>query len=220
VKRQGFAALSFLVGLVLVFASFVPAQAQTDGLMEISAKALGDHECDGSEWHFVITQVESESVAPGSIHVVWANGGSEDVPRDDKFTGGVAHYTTTSNLDSVVVSATTQIYSGWDGQFNLSHGPCDLPPTPTPVDPTPTPVDPTPTPVDPTPTPVDPTPTPVDPTPTPVDPTPTPIVTETPVDPTPTPVPQKTGAGDGIPWNVPAGLLIAGVSLLWFFWKK
>ena len=191
-KRQGFAALSFLVGLVLVFASFVPAQAQTDGLMEISAKALGDHECDGSEWHFVITQVESESVAPGSIHVVWANGGSEDVPRDDKFTGGVAHYTTTSNLDSVVVSATTQIYSGWDGQFNLSHGPCDLPPTPTPVDPTPTPVD----------------------------PTPTPIVTETPVDPTPTPVPQKTGAGDGIPWNVPAGLLIAGVSLLWFFWKK
>ena len=33
-----------------------------------------------------------------SITVKWANGATETVPLD-KFTGGVAHYTTTSNLD-------------------------------------------------------------------------------------------------------------------------
>lgn len=37
----------------------------------------------------------------------------------------VAHYTTTSDLDSAVTYATAEIYNGWDGQFNLSHDPCD-----------------------------------------------------------------------------------------------
>jgi hypothetical protein len=36
----------------------------------------------------------------------------------------VAHYETKTNLDSTVKSATATIYSGWSGQFNLSHGPC------------------------------------------------------------------------------------------------
>lgn len=98
-----------------------------DTTMTISAKALTDHECDSSEWHFVITQVDSESDAPGSINVTWANGNSASVSLD-KFTGGVAHYTTTANLDSTVVSATATIYSDWSGQFNLSHGPCGVTP--------------------------------------------------------------------------------------------
>ena len=89
----------------------------------ISAKALSDHECDSSEWHFVINQIDTEANAPDSILVTWTNGKSESVPLD-KFTGGVAHYTTTSNLDSTVKSATASIYDGWSGQFNLSHGPC------------------------------------------------------------------------------------------------
>ena len=110
----------------------------------ITAQALTDHECDSTEWHFVINQIDSEANAPGSITVVWANGQSEAVPLD-KFTGKTAHYATTSNLDSTVVSATAQIYTGWSGQFNLSHGPCGGPtPTPTPTathtaTPTPTP---------------------------------------------------------------------------------
>jgi hypothetical protein len=97
--------------------------AGTSSSQTISAKALTDHECNSSEWHFVITQVDDESDAPASIHVVWANGDEADVPLD-KFTGGVAHYATTANLDSAVVSATTEIYGTWSGQFNLSHGPC------------------------------------------------------------------------------------------------
>ena len=108
----------------------------------ITAKALTDHECDSTEWHFVINQIDSEAKAPQSITVKWANGNTEVVPLS-KFTGGVAHYATTSNLDSTVVSATATIYSWWKGQFNLSHGPCGAPsPSPTTTEtqtPTPTP---------------------------------------------------------------------------------
>ena len=128
IMRRLFPALSFLVGLALVFASFYPVSA--NGLKNISAKALDDHECDSTEWHFVITQIDNEDHAPGSINVFWANGASESVPLW-KFTGGTAHYVTTSNLDSVVTSATAQIYEEWSGQFNLSHGPCGSTPTAT-----------------------------------------------------------------------------------------
>jgi hypothetical protein len=96
--------------------------------MTISAKASTDHECNSSEWHFVINQIDTAADAPASIHVSWANGQSEDVPLL-KFTGGVAHYVTTDNLDSTVTSATAVIYAGWSGQFNLSHGPCGAPPS-------------------------------------------------------------------------------------------
>jgi hypothetical protein len=104
----------------------------------ITAKALTDHECDSTEWHFVINQIDNKANAPQSITVEWANGDTEVVPLS-KFKGGVAHYATTSNLDSTVVSATAGIYTGWSGQFNLSHGACGGPtPTPT-VTHTPTP---------------------------------------------------------------------------------
>ena len=121
---------SFIAVLGLVFMSlgFVSAPVQaTSGTKTIEAKALTSHGCDSSEWHFVITQVESAASAPGSITVNWANGGSQAVPLD-KVTGGTAHYATTSNLDSTVTSATTSIYQDWSGQFNLSHGPCGTPP--------------------------------------------------------------------------------------------
>jgi hypothetical protein len=97
----------------------------------ITAKALTDHECNSTEWHFVITGVTAAN-APQSIEVTWANDDTETVPLL-RVTGGVAHYVTTSNLDSTVVSATAVIFAGWSGQFNLSHGPCGptTPPTTT-----------------------------------------------------------------------------------------
>jgi hypothetical protein len=100
--------------------------------MQISAKALTDHECNDSEWHFVITQVNAESNAPASITVTFADGASVAVPLT-KFTGKVAHYTYVGHLDSTIVSAATSNYSGWPGQFNLSHGPCGTSPTSTPT---------------------------------------------------------------------------------------
>jgi hypothetical protein len=164
----GLAALAFL----LLSGGGSTAYAQdTTTTRPIAAKALTDHECDSTEWHFVINQVASAAQAPQSISVTWANGATEVVPLS-KVTGKVAHYVTTSNLNSTVVSATADIYVGWSGQFNLSHGPCGGPtPTPTPTEThTPTP-----------------TPTPTE-THTPT-PTPTPTETHTP---TPTPTPTET----------------------------
>ncbi|MFA6982033.1 MAG: hypothetical protein WC243_03370 [Patescibacteria group bacterium] len=102
----------------------------------IEAKAISDHECDDEVLHFVITGNASEELTPRSIHVEWAGGYSEDVFWSGTLTGGVAHYTTTSHLDLAVSGATAVIYKEWDGQFNLSHGPCFGSPTPTntPVD--------------------------------------------------------------------------------------
>ncbi|KKN68939.1 hypothetical protein LCGC14_0445960 [marine sediment metagenome] len=126
----------------------------------IEAKALTDHGCDTGEWHFVINQISSQTLAPTSIVVTFTNGGVQGVPLN-KFTGKVGHYVTTANLGSTVVLATATIYGDWGGQFNLSHGPCAPLPTPTPSSsPTSTP------PPEPTPTPppiLTPTPTPIDP---------------------------------------------------------
>jgi hypothetical protein len=35
----------------------------------IEAKALTDHECNASEWHFVITGIDTEAHAPATITV-------------------------------------------------------------------------------------------------------------------------------------------------------
>ncbi len=144
---------------------------EANGGQTIYAKALTDHGCDSGEWHFIINQIDDEDNAPPSIYVTWSNGNAQNVLLD-KFAGegtfGVAHYDTTKYLDSVVTQATARIYiyTLWDGNFNLSHGPCDTPtPTPT-ITPTPTP----------TPT-ITPTPSPT-PTPTPT-PTTTPTLTPT-----------------------------------------
>jgi hypothetical protein len=130
-KRSLLAALLGVVAFIvlLAYTAFgADAITQTSGPHQISAKSLLGHECDDTEWHFVINQIDVVAHAPATIHVTWANGQSEDVPLA-KFTGGVAHYVTTANLDSVVTSATATIYGGWSGQFNLSHGPCGTPST-------------------------------------------------------------------------------------------
>lgn len=116
-------AVMLLLGSVpLVVAA--PAAATVQPPAPISAKALDDHECDSTEWHFVINQINNADNTPGSIAVTWANGDTDEVPLDRVTPGGTAHYATTANLDSTVISATTDIYAGWSGEFNLSHGPC------------------------------------------------------------------------------------------------
>jgi len=75
-----------------------------------------------NEWHFVINQIDKASNAPASINVTWSDGTSTVVPLQ-KFTGGVAHYSAPA-IGPSPTNATTTIYDGWKGQFNLSHGPC------------------------------------------------------------------------------------------------
>ncbi|MBA2770305.1 MAG: hypothetical protein H0U35_14495, partial [Sporichthyaceae bacterium] len=115
-------AVMLLVGSVPLLVAG-PAAATAGSSNPISAKALDDHECDDSEWHFIITQIDNADNAPDSISVSWANGATAELLLD-KVTGSAAHYATTANLTSTVTSATTDIYAGWSGQFNLSHGPC------------------------------------------------------------------------------------------------
>ena len=138
-KKGGMKSASLLAAFVTALLAFVgmggaSAAFATGGssTTSISAKALDSHGCDSSEWHFVITQVASEAQAPASISVEFANGKTVSVSLD-KVTGGTAHYATTQYLDSKVVSATTNIYEGWSGQFNLSHGPCGTQPPPPPT---------------------------------------------------------------------------------------
>ncbi|MBI2077611.1 MAG: hypothetical protein HYT80_04455 [Euryarchaeota archaeon] len=89
----------------------------------IEAGAIDDHDCDGTEWHFVINQVRSGVRAPASIFVEWANGESATVELS-RMTGQTAHYYTTLNLGSMVVGAYAVIAEQWTGEFRLSHGPC------------------------------------------------------------------------------------------------
>jgi hypothetical protein len=199
-----------LVGLiaaaavVLASAVYTPASGDAyNSAQTIEAKALTEHECVVTEWHFVINQVDNCWFnAPWSIEVTFGNGKVVEVGRDWFCNGKMAHYRTTLNLDSTVVSATADIYSNWSGEFNLSHGPC--PPstkTPTPtLTPTATA---TATPTDTaTPTPTDtPVPTPTETyTPTPTD---TATPTETPVPPTDTPEPTATNTPEPTATEVP-----------------
>lgn len=166
-----------IVGVSLLLPrSYVRANKNRNLSKTIEAKALIDHDCyPNDEWHFVITQISNQDLAPSSIFVEWHNNQSETVNMD-KFTGEVAHYTSFNNLNSTVKKAEATIYSEWDGQFNLSHGPC---PTTTPTTTL-------------TPTEVTPTPEETTPTPTEVEETPTPTETEEPTNtPTPTEEPEE-----------------------------
>lgn len=123
--------------LAVVFALLAtltgPGVATGEELQEIYAQGLVSHGCNSEEWHFVITQVDPSDLAPQTIQVTWANG-AEEVISLSGVTGKTAHYLTVSHLDSVVVEVTAWIYQAWDGQFNLSHGPCPATATPTPTD--------------------------------------------------------------------------------------
>ena len=100
--------------------------------IHVKTSTLCGHEINPDEWHFLINQIDIEENAPVSITVLWENS-NQEIVNLGKFTGGVAHYTTYSNLDSQVVDAWTTIYDGWNGEFNLSHGPACPDPTPEPT---------------------------------------------------------------------------------------
>jgi len=94
-----------VTGATAVIAAEPTSFALTHGpcSTHVRPPTLTDHECDVTEWHFVITQLGAES-APGVIIVVWTGGASEAVPLW-KVTGSTAHYRTTSNLDRAVTDA-------------------------------------------------------------------------------------------------------------------
>src|SRR6266540_3351109 len=147
-RRPIIAVLLGVVGFALLVAYSAigagGAVANAADTQEISVKvaSITDHDCNNDEWHFIINQIDTEADAPATIHVTWTNGAVEDVPLDN-FTGGAAHYTTTSNLDSTIATATAVIYAEWSGQFVVSHGPCNTPSSSPPSSPSTVPSTPT-----------------------------------------------------------------------------
>jgi len=67
--------------------------------------------------------------------VVWSDGSTSD-PALDKFTGKVAHYVDKAHLslfpkwDGNKYQVSADIYEGWGGNFNISHGPGPVPSVP------------------------------------------------------------------------------------------
>jgi len=126
-KRLQVVVATFVVILLLLSGVAVSATgiaSPPSGTHYEEAKALNDHGCDSTKWHFIINQIDG-AFAPPTIWVSW-QGGSTDVPVNltKIVPGGVAHYDYIGNLGKPVVKAWTNIYNGWSGQFNLSSGPC------------------------------------------------------------------------------------------------
>ena len=207
-KISKFFSLILVIGVLLAtLGSGLATPTSAQGTKIIRAKALDDHECDDTILHAIINQIPNPSLAPPIVTFRWLNGAIEDVPLDNVTPGGVAHYYTTSNLDSPVIEITAEIFEEWDGQFNLSHGPCFGPtPTVTPTEtetPTVTPTEtdvPTVTPTNTDVPTVTPTKTDV-PTPT-QDPTVTPTETDVPTE-TPTQDPTVTPTETDVPTETP-----------------
>jgi hypothetical protein len=176
-----------LLGAVLVILAIAPwlstSTATADpppaggGTIHVKAGSLADHQCNETEWHFIINQIDEEANAPASIHVTFSDG-VVDIPLE-KFTGGAAHYTLVGqHLNATVIDATATIYEDWSGEFVLSHGPCGTTETTPPVTTTPPGETTTPPPTTTTPPPTTTTPPPTTTTPPPT--TTTPPVTTTP----------------------------------------
>lgn len=126
-----------VLGSCLIVGSAGTAGATETTSMPISAQALDDHDCNATEWHFIINQI-GDGLAPETITVTWSNGETADLTLfevDDDGEGpqseSAAHYYSNANLDQTVTSAIADIYPTWSGRFVVSHGPCG-PSTPAP----------------------------------------------------------------------------------------
>lgn len=123
-SKAGRSVVTLLLGVVMIVASATIASAAD--FKSISADPLTPATCNSNTWDITISQIDTETDVPHSIHVNWANQTIDDLTPT--FTGGTAHYMYSGNLDSTVTSATTDIYGAWAGEFRVSEGPCSTPP--------------------------------------------------------------------------------------------
>jgi hypothetical protein len=115
-----------LAGLLLPGAAalimFLPSSASATTLMTINATGGLDQQvpnCDDGQIvfaHFIINQIDTSADAPPSITV---DPGGDVFPLAKFTPGGVAMYD--GPAPTGVTGASTMIYTGWGGQFNLSN---------------------------------------------------------------------------------------------------
>jgi len=94
------------------------------GAVHLHEPTLTDHDCDATEWHFVINKISGD--APATITVEWSNGTTSTLPMTHE-TMTTAHYSSTEHLDDGVVPVDAwfmPVEGSTYGMFNLSHGPC------------------------------------------------------------------------------------------------
>jgi len=125
-RTQFFIAAGILLSLTLIMTT--PAYAQK--IIHVREPTLepDGHECDTTEWHFIINGVDkNQSPIPAEITIYWSNGATETVALGEPVTATVLHFYSYSHLvDGVYpTDATAVIYDAYGGNFNLSHGPCD-----------------------------------------------------------------------------------------------
>jgi LPXTG-motif cell wall-anchored protein len=124
--RTFLAASALAVGAVSLGAGFIAgaASATQNSGGSFHTATLSGHECNSTQWQFVITQIDG--TAPSSITVSWSNGTSSTVGLSGQ-TGSTAHYITSAHLGDGVkpVGASVSLPEGTTiGNFNLSDGPC------------------------------------------------------------------------------------------------
>jgi len=128
-KIASLSLVSMLLNLMMVGTLMIPSENILLANENISVKAstIVNPECEEdhpNEWHFLINKIDEGKTKPASIVVEWSDSIPSILYLEDSNSVN-AHYRTTENSDSTVTNATAMIYDGWNGQFNLSHGPCD-----------------------------------------------------------------------------------------------
>jgi hypothetical protein len=108
---------------------YSPTEPAAEGEKTVFAQTLTGYACDSTQWHFLINKIGGRP-APDHIRVQWSDGDIENIPSDQQTPATLAHYRTTSHLDTPVWSAAVNIVQDWHGKFNLGSGPCVGEPTP------------------------------------------------------------------------------------------
>jgi hypothetical protein len=117
----GLIAVTAATLLMMAWAIF-PTPALANQQISVNPGSLTNHECNADEWHFLINQIDiaanapRRSMSPGRM-------GTQPTSRLTSSPAVSLITFSTANLDSTVTSATATIYDGWNGLFNLSHGP-------------------------------------------------------------------------------------------------
>jgi len=130
-RRYLILALSVLVLMAFLTTAAFAGDPVGDPTLKTITAHVDDYSCnepgDPNVWGFTINQIENPEVnAPKEIRV-WYEGLPTFVTlTKPKIDGPVAHYEDNDpdHLNRYVVKAEADIYVGWGGEFNLSHGPC------------------------------------------------------------------------------------------------
>ncbi len=128
---RSFLLLVVVLGVLIIPAVMVCAATTQTVHVHPSTLTQQDSYTDIASWHFVINQID-QADQPATIHVIWSNGYSTDVPMTQS-ENKMAHYTIAADSNTwgaLVTDATAEVPGDWKGNFNLSDISRGTPPVP------------------------------------------------------------------------------------------